>query len=52
MHRTEIGRPFLATKSFNTDLVQFLPPHHVIISNVGLMTNPIGFLRVPTLKSG
>ena len=52
MHRTEIGRPFLSTKGFNTDLVQFLPPYNVIISNVGLMTSPIGFLRVPPLKFG
>ena len=30
---TEIERPFLATKGFNTNLVLFLPPYHVIISN-------------------
>ena len=29
MHRTEIESPFLAA-----NLVQFLPPNHVIISNV------------------
>ena len=34
MHRTERERPFLAAKGFNTNLVQFLPPYHVIISNV------------------
>ena len=32
--RTEIERSFLAAKGFNTNLVQFLPLHHVIISNV------------------
>ena len=26
-------RPFLVAKSFNTNLVQFLPPYHVIIDN-------------------
>ena len=40
----------LAAKGFNTDLVQFLPPYHVIISNVGLMTMSIGFLCVPPLN--
>ena len=30
---TETERPFLAAKGFNTNLVQFLPPYHVIISN-------------------
>ena len=34
IHRTEIERPLLAGKSFNTNLVQFLLPFHVIISNV------------------
>ena len=34
MHRTEIERPFLATKGVNTNLVQYLPLYHVIISNV------------------
>ena len=34
IHRTEIERPFLAGKGFNTNLVQFLLPYHVIISNV------------------
>ena len=34
IHGTEIERPFLAAKGFNTNLVQFLPKHHVIISNV------------------
>ena len=34
IHRTEIERPFLAAKSFNANLVQFLTPYHVIISNV------------------
>ena len=34
IYRTEIERPFSAATSFNTNLVQFLPPYHVIISNV------------------
>ena len=34
MHKTEIERPFLAANSFNTTLVHFLPPYHVIISNL------------------
>ena len=34
IHRTEIKRPFLVPKAFNTNLVQFLLPYHVIISNV------------------
>ena len=34
VHRTEIERPFLATKGFNTNLVQFLLLYHVIINNV------------------
>ena len=33
-HRTEIERSFLAAKGFNTNLVQFLPLYHVIISIV------------------
>ena len=33
IHRTEIQRPFLAAKGFNTNLVQFLLLH-VILSNV------------------
>ena len=32
IYRTKIERPFLAAKGFNTNLVQFLPPYHVIIS--------------------
>ena len=31
---TEIGRPLLAAKGFNNNLVQCLPPYYVIISNV------------------
>ena len=31
---TKIERPFLAAKGFNTNLVHFLPPYHVIISNM------------------
>ena len=31
---TEIERPSLATKCFNTNLVQYLPLCYVIISNV------------------
>ena len=33
-HRTEIKRPLSAAKSFDTNLVQFLPPYHVIIRNI------------------
>ena len=43
MHRTETERPFLAEKGYDTNLVQFLPPYNIIISNVGLMTKPTGF---------
>ena len=32
--RTERERSFLVVKGFNTNVVQFLRPHHVIISNV------------------
>ena len=31
---TEIKRSFLPIRGFNDNLVQFLPPYHVIISNV------------------
>ena len=31
---TEIVRPFLAAKTFNTHLAQCLPPYYVIISNM------------------
>ena len=31
---TEIERPFLAANGFNTTLVQCLPPHYAIISNM------------------
>ena len=34
IHRTEIERPFLVPKTFNTNLVQFLLLYHVITSNV------------------
>ena len=32
IHRTEIKRLFLTAKGFNTNLVQFLTPYHVIIN--------------------
>ena len=35
---TEIERPFLDGKGFNTNLIQFLLPYHVIISNVHVST--------------
>ena len=28
---TEIERPFLAAKGFNTNLIQYLQPYHVVI---------------------
>ena len=31
---TEKERLFLVAKDFNTNLVHFLPPYHVIVSNV------------------
>ena len=34
IHRSGLGRLFLADKSFNTNLVQFLLLYHVVISNV------------------
>ena len=34
IHMTEIERLFLAAQSFNTNLVQCLPPYFVIISNM------------------
>ena len=34
IHRTEIERPLLAAKRFNTNLVQFLTPYCVTISNM------------------
>ena len=34
MHRTEIEKSFPAAKGFNTNLVQFLLPYHVIIVEV------------------
>ena len=34
IHRPKIKRPFLAAKGFYANLVQFLVPYHVIISNV------------------
>ena len=34
IHRTEIERPFLAAEGFDTNLIQFLLPYHVIISDV------------------
>ena len=36
IHRTEIARPFLAAKGFNTNLEQFIMLYHVIISNVNV----------------
>ena len=43
MHKTEIERPFLAALGFNTNLVHFLLPYHVIISIVHVcsFTGPI-----------
>ena len=34
IHGTEIERPFLAAKEFNTSLIYFLPPYEVIVSNM------------------
>ena len=34
IHITEIEKPFLATKSFNTNLVHVTPPYYVLISNI------------------
>ena len=34
VHRIEREKPLLAAKAFDTNLVQLLPPYHVIISNV------------------
>ena len=34
IHRIEIERSILAAKGFNTNLAHFLPPYHVITSNV------------------
>ena len=34
LHRTEIERLLLAAKGVSTNLVHFLPPYHVIISNM------------------
>ena len=34
VHRSEIERPCLAAMGFNTNLVHFLPPHHIILINV------------------
>ena len=33
MHRVEMETLFLIAKSFNINLVKFLPPYHAIISN-------------------
>ena len=38
IHRTEVERPFLAVKGFDANLVQFLPPYHVIISNMHIFS--------------
>ena len=46
--RTEIERPFLAAKNFNTNFVNFLPPYHGIISNVQGRA-PITVLRARNL---
>ena len=43
INRTELVKPLLVAKGFNTNLIQLLLPHHVIISTVGLMTKPIEF---------
>ena len=37
---TETERSFLATKSFNTNLVHVLPLYHVIISNLHICPLP------------
>ena len=37
---TETERSFLATKSFNTNLVHVLPLYHVIISNLHVCPLP------------
>ena len=34
VHKTEKQRALLAAKGFNTNLVHFLPPYHVIINNL------------------
>ena len=34
VHRTETETPFLPAKDFNANLIHFLPPYHVIISNM------------------
>ena len=52
IHLTEIGRPFLDTKIFNTNLVHFLLRYHVMISNESLHFNGHDFLhaRICTLN--
>ena len=40
IHRTEIERLFIDAKGFDTNLVQFLPPYHVINSNVHIGSFP------------
>ena len=47
MHRSEIERPFLAAKGFNTNLVQFLSLYHVIISNVQVCSFTCTIYHVP-----
>ena len=34
IHRTKKERPFLTAKSFNTAIVQFPPPYHIINNNL------------------
>ena len=47
VHRTKIGRPFFAAKGFNNNLVRFLPPYHVINSNVHVccLTGTISYVQ-------
>ena len=53
VHRTEIEKPFLATKGFNANLEHFLPLHHVIIGNVHVcsFTSTISFVHGLTPKT-
>ena len=48
VNRTETETPFLPGKDFNTNLIHFLPPHHVIISNmhcVCFLTSTISYVH-------
>ena len=50
---TEIERPFLVARRFNTNLVQCVPPYFVIISNMHVrsLTRTIFHLHRRALKS-